>query len=252
MHNRSLCYCVFKETKRPYPQKTVNTSDRYWKSKNVSQTEGSRGRACTCRQNGLWGDFGVYRNIQAFSLTRDYRDVKSLVGRSLRLVFALPTLSADSVRECFLTTLTDLMPDTTEANLFADYIYGTYLHQDCSYPSIMWAAILCRNVKTTNACEAFHRHFQSSLQTYHLNIFRFMEALKVEQNRTSLKQRTEGTLPKRKKYASKEEQRASVAEKYKHGENDIVRYLFKMSNMMQPARVWKFFKAFLINFYRLV
>ena len=76
-----------------------------------------------------------YRKIQAFNLTRDYRDVKSLVGRWLRLVFALPTLSADSVRECFLTTLTDLMPDTTEANLFADYIYGTYLHQDCSYPS---------------------------------------------------------------------------------------------------------------------
>ena len=89
----------------------------------------------------------MYRKIQAFNLTRDYRDVKSLVGRWLRLVFALPTLSADSVRECFLTTLTDLMPDTTEANLFADYIYGTYLHQDCSYPPIMWAAILCRNVK---------------------------------------------------------------------------------------------------------
>ena len=135
------------------------------------------------------------------------------------------------------TTLTDLMPDTTEANLFADYIYGTYLHQDCSYPPIMWADILCRNVKTTNACEAFHRHFQSSLQTYHPNIFRFMEDLKVEQNRTSLKQRTEGPLPKRKKYASKEEQRASVAEKYKHGEIDIVGYLFKMSKVMQPARV---------------
>ena len=95
-----------------------------------------------------------YRKIQAFNLTRDYRDVKSLVGRWLRLVFALPTVSADSVRECFLTTLTDLMPNTTEANLFADYIYGTYLHQDCSYPPIMWADILCRNVKTTNACEA--------------------------------------------------------------------------------------------------
>ena len=122
--------------------------------------------------------------------------------------------------------------------MFADYIYDTYLglHQDCSYPPIMWADILCRNVKTTNACEAFHRHFQSSLQTYHPNIFRFMEALKVEQNRTSLKQRTEGPLPKRKTYASKEEQRASVAEKYKHGEIDIVGYLFKMSIVMQPAR----------------
>ena len=173
-----------------------------------------------------------YRKIQAFNLTTDYRDVKSLVGRWLRLVFALPTLSADSVRECFLTTLTDLMPDTTEANLFADYIYGTYL----PFPPIMWADILCRNVKTTNACEAFHRHFQSSLQTYHPNIFIFMEALKVEQNRTSLKQRTEGPLPKRKKYASKEEQRASVAEKYKHGKIDIVGYLFKMSKVMQPAR----------------
>ena len=177
-----------------------------------------------------------YRKIQAFNLTRDYRDVKSLVGRWLRLVFALPTLSADSVRECFLTTLTDLMPDTTEANLFADYIYATYLHQDCSFPPIMWADILCQNVKTTNACEAFHRHFQSSLQTYHPNIFIFMEDLKVEQNRTSLKQRTDGPLPKRKKYASKEEQRASVAEKYKHGEIDIVGYLFKMSKVMQPAR----------------
>ena len=71
-----------------------------------------------------------YKKIQAFNLTRDYHDVKSLVARWLRLVFALPTLSADSVRECFLTTLTDLMPDTTEAkfNLFADYIMArTYI-----------------------------------------------------------------------------------------------------------------------------
>ena len=43
-----------------------------------------------------------------------------------------------------------------------------------------------------------------------------------------------------------------MAEKYKHGEIDIVGYLFKMSKVMQPARVCKFFKAFLINFYRLV
>ena len=68
-----------------------------------------------------------YRKIQAFNLTRDYRDVKSLVGRWLRLVFALATLSADSVRECFLTTLTDLMPDTTEVNLFADYMARAYI-----------------------------------------------------------------------------------------------------------------------------
>ena len=58
----------------------------------------------------------------------------------------------------------------------------------------------------------------------------------MEQNRTSLKQRTEEPLPKRKKYASKEKQRASVAEKYKHGEIGIVGYLFKMSKVMQPAR----------------
>ena len=179
-----------------------------------------------------------YREIQAFNLTRDYRDVKSLVGRWLRLVFALPTLSADSVRECFLTTLSVSMPDTTEANLFVDYIYmaRTYIK----------TALTLRSCGPTSCAETskpqmlvkhpIHRHFQSSLQTYHPNIFRFMEALKVEQNRTSLKQRTEGPLPKRKKYASKEEQRASVAENYKHGEIDIVGYLFKMSKVMQPAR----------------
>ena len=152
--------------------------------------------------------------------------------RWLRLVFALPSLYADSIWECFLLTLTDLMPDTTEANLFADYIYGTYIHQDCSYPPIMWADILCRNVKTTNACEAFHRHFQSSLQTYHPNIF------KIEQvSNNELK----GHYQRGKRYASKEEQRASVAEKYKHGEIDIVGYLFKMSKVMQPARGCRIF-----------
>ena len=131
------------------------------------------------------------------------------------------------------------MPDTTEANLFADYIYGTYLHQDCSYPPIMWADILCRNVKTTNACEAFHRHFQSSLQTYHPNIF------KIEQvSNNELK----GHYQRGKRYASKEEQRASVAEKYKHGEIDIVGYLFKMSKVMQPARECRIFKALLTIF----
>ena len=43
-----------------------------------------------------------------------------------------------------------------------------------------------------------------------------------------------------------------MAEKYKHGEIDTVGYLFKMSKVMQPAREWNIFKAFLTNFYRLV
>ena len=106
-------------------------------------------------------------------------------------------------------------------------------HQDCSYPPIMWADILCRNVKTTNACEAFHRHFQSSLQTFHPKRWN-----KIEQvSNNELK----GHYQRGKRYASKEEQRASVAEKYKHGEIDIVGYLFKMSKVMQPARGCRIF-----------
>ena len=53
-----------------------------------------------------------------------------------------------------------------------------YISEEAQYPPEVWAQASAEPTLTTNACESFHSHFNSSFYTTHPNIFMFIEKLK--------------------------------------------------------------------------
>ena len=161
--------------------------------------------------------------------------------RWLRLVFALPTLSADSVRECFLLTLTYVMPDQQkQICLQTTYMARTYIKtaltlRSCGPTSC--AETSKPQMLVRHSTDIFNPASRPITQIFS-DSWKLSRWNKIEQvSNNELK----GHYQRGKRYASKEEQRASVAEKYKHGEIDIIGYLFKMPKVMQPARACRIF-----------
>lgn len=65
----------------------------------------------------------------------------------------------------------ELKPDDNRVTKFADYLVDTYIGEDSMFPPEMWASASVETYLTTNACESFHAHFNSSFNSTHPNIY---------------------------------------------------------------------------------
>lgn len=84
---------------------------------------------------------------------------------------------------------------------------------------------------TTNACESFHSHFNSSFYSTHPNIFIFIEKLKEIKIETYIKI---NSIKEPFKYQNsttknKPEKLETIINQYKNGEISINRYVSKIS-----------------------
>jgi hypothetical protein len=61
---------------------------------------------------------------------------------------------------------------------FVDYLVDVIISEEAQYSPEVWAQASAEPTLTTNACESFHSHFNSSFYTTHLNILMFIEKLK--------------------------------------------------------------------------
>ena len=55
------------------------------------------------------------------------------------------------------------------------------------FPPEMWASASVETYLTTNACESFHAHFNSSFNSTHPNIYSVISKLKEVQTETYIK-----------------------------------------------------------------
>jgi hypothetical protein len=69
-------------------------------------------------------------------------------------------------------------PDDERATRFADYSVDIIISEEAQYSPKVWTQASAEPTLTTNACEFFHSHFNSSFYTTHPNIFMFIEKLK--------------------------------------------------------------------------
>ncbi|KAL4126446.1 hypothetical protein QTP88_010668 [Uroleucon formosanum] len=118
------------------------------------------------------------RSIQQNGLSNDYKDKNSDIRRWLVHCYGLPFLSPGSVSEYFVNYLMKSKPDDERVTRFADYLVDVYISEEAQYPPEVWAEASAEPTLTTNACESFHSHFNSSFYTTHPNIFMFIEKLK--------------------------------------------------------------------------
>ncbi|CAI6348136.1 unnamed protein product [Macrosiphum euphorbiae] len=112
-----------------------------------------------------------YRNIQQNGLSVDYNTKDSEISKWLIHCYGLVFLEPENVSEFFTLTLMELKPDDNRVTKFADYLVDTYIGEDSMFPPEMWVSASVETYLTTNACESFHAHFNSSFNSTHLNIY---------------------------------------------------------------------------------
>ena len=169
-----------------------------------------------------------FRKIKSNSLLlKEYKNKNSEIGNWLKKFFGLSFLPHQEIGEAF-TELYENAPESEEAIIFADYIVENYIDEnEASFKPNIWASKPSDVPKTTNGCEAFHKHFNA--QFYHIKptIFTFIDILKGIQCETYLKI---ASSEKRKAYQRKSEKDKQewinkIWIQYQTGEIDRIRYV---------------------------
>ena len=115
-------------------------------------------------------------------LKTEYEVVNSDVRKYYKLITALPFVAEDDVLDAWLQLRSQLLSD------FASYVEYTWIDTRSSsplFPIPSWNqhdAFLVKLPRSTNMAEGWHHGFNSMLSCSHPSIWRFLEALKKEQN----------------------------------------------------------------------
>lgn len=107
----------------------------------------------------------------------EYLNSESQIGKWLRYTFGLLFLQPDDVGKVFAEDLYSIIPENARVIQYADYLVDNYISNDSSFPPDIWACCDSSTERTTNACESFHSHFNSSFYCTHPDIFRFITVL---------------------------------------------------------------------------
>lgn len=126
-----------------------------------------------------------YRKIQSLGLTNMYKS-NSPEGKWLQYCFGLPFLHPQEVSDCFLELMSEI-PAEKKIQSFADYLVENFVSEDSLFPPELWAKGCNNLTQTTNACESFHKHFNSYFFNAHPSIIKFVEVLIEFQTDTYLK-----------------------------------------------------------------
>jgi len=66
-------------------------------------------------------------------------------------------------------------------NLRITYILNNYIDSEAIFPPNIWSDFKPSTMRTTNACESFHAHFNSKFYSAKPNLYQFIEVLKTVQ-----------------------------------------------------------------------
>nr|CAI5827028.1 unnamed protein product [Callosobruchus analis] len=121
-----------------------------------------------------------YRKIQSLGLTQMYKDKNCEESKWLTHTFGLTYLDPSEVEDCFIFDLMSYKPDHKLIDKYADNLLENYIAPQSHFPPNIWAYENPSIKRTTNACESFHSHFNSSFYSSHPSIFIFIEKLKID------------------------------------------------------------------------
>nr|CAI5823795.1 unnamed protein product [Callosobruchus analis] len=121
-----------------------------------------------------------YRKIQSLGLTQMYKDKNCEESKWLTHTFGLTYLDPSEVEDCFIFDLMSYKPGHKLIDKYADYLLENYIAPESHFPpnTRIWAYENPSIKRTTNTCESFHSHFNSSFYSSHPSIFIFIEKLK--------------------------------------------------------------------------
>ncbi|KAL8571163.1 hypothetical protein ACOMHN_010624 [Nucella lapillus] len=191
-------------------------------------------RGCHFHLSQAW-----YRKLNNLGLSNDYKDNESEISGWLKRFFGLSFLQPEAVGESFAFELLDDCPGDPRCQTFADYILNNYVSEEAAFQPEIWAEPDVNSIRTTNACESFHRHFGDQFYHTHPNVFEFMQKLKEVQTYSYVKMNTitaGGALaPVRRERREKLQQLATIKTRFTDSEISRKEFLKQMACKNLPA-----------------
>lgn len=188
-------------------------------------------RGCRFHLGQAW-----HRKIQALGLAKLYRE-KSDEGSYLRTFFGLPFLPPTHVEPFFVENLMSITPTLESIEKFNDYILENYIAPNSRYPPEVWAAYSSSNLRTTNACEAFHSKIKESFYHAHPNIYKLIDTLQELQNMTYVKITTAHAEKNRRHESEKEKFINEMMMKLQQADITVYEYVRGVSRKFLPPKI---------------
>jgi hypothetical protein len=140
-------------------------------------------KACRFHLGQSW-----WWKIQSLGLSRQYGKKDSEVSQFLKKIFGLSLLPPEEVSDCFALDFNHLS-NGKRVEQFCDLLLENYTDADSTFPPPVWSECSASSLRTINACESFHAHFNAFLQCA-FQYFFLISALQKIQNETYIKIRS--------------------------------------------------------------
>jgi hypothetical protein len=114
---------------------------------------------------------------QVLGLSKQYAKKDSDVSQFLKKMFGLSLLPPTEVRDSFAFEFISNLPNDKRVEQFCDYLLENYVDANSTFPPPVWSVCSASSLRTINACESFHAHFNVLFYRTHPNIFVLVSAL---------------------------------------------------------------------------
>jgi len=122
-----------------------------------------------------------------------YGKKDSEVSHFLKKIFGLSLLPPAEVCDCFALEFLFNLPNDKRVEQFCIYLLENYIDADSTFPLPVWSECSASSLRTMNACELFHAHFNALFYSAHYKISVLVSALQKIQNETYIKMRSIST-----------------------------------------------------------
>ena len=144
--------------------------------------------------------------MQSLGLSRQYGKKDSNVSQFLMTILGLSLLPPAEVSDCFALDFISNIPNDKRMAEFCDYLLENYIDADSTFPPPVCSESSASSLRTVNACESLHAHFNAIFYSALPNIFVLVSAFQKMQNETCIKMRSLTTRrPKNSATLKKEE-----------------------------------------------
>jgi hypothetical protein len=118
-----------------------------------------------------------------------YKRWDSEVSQFLKKIFKPSLLPPAEVSDCIALDFIANHLNEKRVEEFCDYLLENYIDADSTFPPPVWSECFASSLRTINACEPFHAHFNALFYSAHPNIFVLVSSLQNTQNETCIEMR---------------------------------------------------------------
>ena len=112
------------------------------------------------------------------------------LSQFLKKIFGLSVLPPAEVCDCLALQFLSNLSIDKRVEQFCSYLLENYIDADSTFPSPVWSECSASSLRTINACELFHAHFNALFYSAHDKIFVFVSELQKIHNATYIKMRS--------------------------------------------------------------